>query len=232
MLSGALMAGGALLLALGAVCWTDWPARTYGWLSMTDVALDGDPQWIVVLGGRGIPSETGLIRTYYGAEAARRHPEARIIVALPGDASDPGDAPQLMRSELVLRGVAAERILVEPRGVNTRQQAVEILRLPDGPDAAAPILVVTSPDHVRRAVMVFSRLGFERVGGCSAIDANVRADLSMRATTADPTPVTDVIMMAAESPRVRYGFWNQSLYLVRSARELTALAYYKLRGWI
>jgi len=39
---------------------------------------------IVLMGGSGMPGKSALMRTYYTAEAAHAHPDARVIIALPG----------------------------------------------------------------------------------------------------------------------------------------------------
>jgi len=87
-------------------------------------AITGVPDYIVVLGGGGIPSESGLMRTYYGAKAAKQFPKAIIIVALPGDIEDSLSSVNQMKQELIVRGVAPERIMLEDSGMNTRAEAL------------------------------------------------------------------------------------------------------------
>lgn len=218
---------GALFLLLYALCWTSCPWHIYHWLSMPDAVLQQEPEYIVILGGGGIPSESGLMRTYYGARAALRFQEARVILALPGAVDVPGDALNLMREELMLRGVSADRIDVEPKGSNTRSQAVLVHRMLA--DGTASVLLVTSPEHMRRAVRSFERAGFAAVGGYSAEDTSIQGSLAL-----DEDGIDDTLRAPAIEGNisVRYAFWNQLTYLNKSAREAAALLYYRIKGWI
>jgi uncharacterized SAM-binding protein YcdF (DUF218 family) len=220
---------GLLALLLFGSCWTTLPWRLYYWLSMPDAVLKETPAQLVILGGGGIPSETGLMRTYFGAATAAVYPQADVIVALPGDASNPDSAIGMMRRELVARGVAPGRIVLESRGTNTRSQAIEARRLLGEAAVAQPLLIVTSPEHMRRAVLTFRKAGWQQVGSMAAFDAGVDSDLQI-----DETSVDDQLAVKSVegSVAVRYEFWNHLTYLTRSARELTALAYYKLKGWV
>lgn len=221
-----LLVGGVVLLLLFALCWSPYPWRMYYWLSMPQAVLEVEPEWIVVLGGGGIPSESGLIRTYYGALAAQRFPDARVIVALPEYDENEDSSLRRMRNELMMRGVDGDRIYLEPKGSNTRAQAVEIARMID-PESA--LLVVTSPDHMRRSVLTFRRAGFAQVGAVAAQDVSADGDMSLSADSVD----AKLLAPAVEGSLVlRYHFWNHLGYLNRVAREFTALAYYKVKGWI
>ena len=55
------------------------------WLKVADGGAMEAPRYIVVLGGGGIPSDTGLMRTYYGAKHSLSFPNATVILALPAD---------------------------------------------------------------------------------------------------------------------------------------------------
>jgi uncharacterized SAM-binding protein YcdF (DUF218 family) len=208
-------------VALGAVAFaiqvtigfTGVPSGLQKWLAGQNEIAKGLPRYVVVLGGGGIPSESGLIRTYYAAMASGWQTGTVFVVALPAD----GDAAALstgrMRSELVMRGVPFESVRMEFRGRNTREQAINIREML-GPEAVDDALVViTSPSHVRRALLCFRRAGFRNVGGLPAFDVGAEADIG-RGTL------------------WRYDFWNNLARLADTARELCALAYYAVRGWI
>ena len=220
------LAAGVFFVLLFALCWTSYPWRVYHWLSMPDARLDGAPEWIVVLGGGGVPSESGLMRTYYGARIAEQFPDARILIALPADPDSKDSALRRMQDELVMRGVDRARIDLLPHGANTRAQAVamrERLTLDDG------ILVVTSPEHVRRAVRTFGRAGFERVGAHAAADTHAEGSMMVTEEGVGDTLRAPTV---EGSLTLRYRFWNHLTYLTRSAREFVALGYYKMKGWI
>ena len=190
-----------------------------GWLSgrlVADAAtLAGPPRYVVVLGGGGIPSESGLIRTYYAATAGTNWPTATFVVSLPTDFAPAESSVGRMRDELVLRGIPASSIRMESRSFNTHEQAVRIAALL-GPKALdEPVLIVTSSYHVHRALRCFRKAGFGHVAALAAVDQGpeVRVDPSGRIL-------------------LRYRFWANLESEVQCARELVATFYYKLRGWI
>ncbi len=221
-----LMVCGVALLLLSVLCWTPYPWRMYHWLSMPDARLEVEPEWIVVLGGGGIPSETGLMRTYYAARVAARYPAAQIMVALPEYEGAVDSSLRRMQRELTMRGVAADRIHLEPHGANTRAQAVEVVRRVD---TEAAVLLVTSPSHMRRAVRTFAGAGFSRVGAHSAFDTHADGDMTISAAGVDDRLSAPAI---EGSLTLRYRLWNNISYLTSVAREFTALGYYKWKGWI
>ncbi len=200
-----------LLQAVGGC--TGWPRSVRDWLTARDLAAKGKPRVIVVLGGGGIPSESGLIRTYYAAQAARAHPGVHCVVALPADQNPERASVGRMRDELVLRGVPKANVQMETRGRNTHEQAINTKTLLGETALKAPVWLVTSPEHGRRAVLCFRKAGFLNVG-CVAAE-NVAAE-------ADP----------GQGASLRYGFWGNLEAQTRYARELVALLYYKVRGWI
>jgi uncharacterized SAM-binding protein YcdF (DUF218 family) len=224
-----LVCGGLVFVLLLALCWTDYPWRLYYWLSIPEAHLQQEPDWIVVLGGGGIPSESGLIRCYHAAEAATRFPEARVVVALPGNPADPESQVRRMADELILRGVAADRIEFEPKGANTRSQAVEWRRQFEGPVDQIPVLIVTSSAHMRRAIRSFQHVGFTQAGSVATQDHSVDGSLELSEDSIDaPLILPDL----EGSLFVRYRFWDSMGYLTRSSRELVALLYYRVRGYI
>jgi len=227
-LLGALGVGLCVQIGLG---FTSLPYRMRMWLEGDTGLPDEPPTHIVVLGGGEMPSRTALLRTYWGARFAERYPEARILVALPVDGPPGTSSVEGMRDELVLRGVAADRIDLETRGRSTREQAVEALALL-GPEAR--VLLVSSAEHLRRARAAFLKTGFADVHAAPAVESQREARMRF-----DPPPPPD-----PSAPRptpfptdlgnhltFRYAFWNQQIYLLESLRELTALAWYRLRGW-
>ncbi len=222
---------GLLALATLLLGFTQVPWRLYRALGDGGPPLAGAPDWIVVLGGGGIPSESGLIRCYYGAEAAHRYPEARVMVCLPSEGDPEDGSVGLMKRELVLRGVEGARIEMESRGRSTREQALRAAEL-IGPDFAEQgVLLVTSVEHTRRAALSFRRAGFEHVSGAAAF--NVSAESDMQATETDlESDGGRAARAVQESMTLRYDYWNQMNYLGRAAREGVALAYYRWRGWL
>jgi uncharacterized SAM-binding protein YcdF (DUF218 family) len=188
-----------------------WHRRPLAWLR----AAESDPPTpavIVVLGGGGIPSESGLLRCYHAATLARAHPDALCIVSLPAD--DPeAQSTGRMRDELVMRGVAPERILMEARARNTHEQAVAVREMLGDAGLEQPVWIVTSGAHMRRALLCFQRQGFSSVHGLTARVTGAEGDIGPGAFW-------------------RYGVWSHLESQVEMLREWTALAYYWRRGWI
>ena len=192
---------------------TGLQGRVHRWLSGGAPALESEPRAIVVLGGGGIPSESGLIRCWYAAQAGRTMTNALLVVCLPSDVDPETSSTGLMRDELVMRGIEPERILLEYRGRDTHEQAVFTAALLGDECLDDPILVVTSDYHMRRSLMSFRKAGFREVSGMAAFRVGVEADLGGKIL-------------------LRYSFWQHLESQAFMARELCALAWYKLRGWL
>ena len=220
-----LVAAGLLAAGAWAVCLTNLPWRWYNWLAAREFALREEPDFVVVLGGGGIPSESGLMRSYVAAEAGRLHREAMVVVAMP-DASDPSTKGML--DEIVLRGVKRERLMLEDQGRNTWEQARNLRRLLAGDGVEPAVLLITSPDHMRRALGALRKAGFRNVAGRAADSVSVAADLSIE-------PAAELGgragVPAVRSVQLRYGVWNNYVMLNRCVRESVALLYYGLEGW-
>jgi uncharacterized SAM-binding protein YcdF (DUF218 family) len=208
----ALTTLGALTALWIALAGTRLPMRAYRWLSC-DPASPGQraPGVIVVLGGGGIPSESGLIRCYQAASTALAHPAAEVIVSLPADGDPETASVGRMRDELVLRGVPAGRIRLEHRARSTHEQAEAVARMLQGRPAER-VLLVTSEYHLRRSLLAFRKAGLEVAGEPAGA---VAAEADMGGFTG-----------------LRYRFWHNLANSITLARELTALLAYRLRGWV
>ena len=229
-IAGVLMMAGIASALLLALAFTQLPWKGYVWLSATPQDFQGEPDYIVILGGGGIPSKSGLLRSYYGAQMARAFPEATVVLSLPYEGDFETSAAGRMRQELILRGVAPDRILLETQGRNTREQAVSMTTFLDADPRTARILLVTSPDHMKRAFLSFRKAGFGCLATESAFSESVEADLryDSRVLGGDGIRVPEV----GGSLTLRYDLWSRLYYEIDLARELTAMAYYKLQGWI
>ena len=189
------------------------PRSVANWITMAGEPLEQDPITIVVLGGGGIPSESGLIRTYFGAEASHRYPEADVIVSLPTETDPDTSSVGRMRDELVMRGVPANLVQMEYQALNTHQQSEAIRDMLGRDRLQEPVLIVTSPEHMRRSVLAFRRSGFVNVGGLPAVGAGADAYMG-------------------EGVLCRYGFWSTLQTEIAFLRETIALLYYRARGWV
>jgi uncharacterized SAM-binding protein YcdF (DUF218 family) len=204
----------AALLGLQLVFAITGPPRALrDWLVGKGLEPRETPRTIVVLGGGGIPSESSLIRLYHAAQYGAGMTGTTFIVSLPADENPDANSVGRMRGELVLRGIPATQIRMETRGLGTRDQAVNIRSLLGESARQEPLVVVTSGYHVRRAVLAFRAAGFTNVRGLHAASIEAEADFGLFAW-------------------LRYGLWNNLACEADIMRELIALAFYKLRGWV
>jgi len=185
-----------------------------------------NPKYIIILGGGGIPSESGLMRTYKAAKLASTYPNANIIIALPGDSADATSSLNLMRSEIIYRGIDSLKIMLEPFGTNTRMQALQVSKLID---IDSQIVLVTSPEHMYRAIKVFKKAGMKNASGNSAFERAIESDLAF---DADKLGGNEYIIDIGENTQLRYQFWNHFKYQIIIYREYSAIFYYKLKGWV
>jgi len=203
------------------------PRTLTGWLGCNDVPRPEDPHWIIVLGGSGIPSASSLMRSYYGAQCALAHARAECIVAL-ASADDPlASNVGRLRHELIVRGVAPERIRMEHKGRNTHEQAVNIARMLGPAGRREAVVLVTSPYHMRRAYLCFRQAGFENVGALPSY--SIGSEEEYRNAVEAWSGFGGVRSFLG---RFRYSFWINLTAEIWIARELTGLALYKVRGWI
>lgn len=221
--------GGISVISL-LFSFTTLPFWAYYWLGTSESRITEKPDYIILLGGGGMPSESNLIRAYYTFQAAQQSPESKIIISIPGDTTDTKSAVSLVANELVLKGIDRKRILFESVGTNTRMEGLCIEKMVGDGKQNTSILIVTSPEHMRRSVKVFRKIGFKRINALPAFERQLEASLIFRDSELGGRKI-----LAPEiggSITVRYQFWNHLKYEILVGRELTALAYYKLRGWI
>lgn len=219
---------GAVAVVLVLLAFTQVPWKVFEWMGDDGARLPGEPDYIVVMGGGGIPSESGLIRTYAAAEAAARHPKAKVVVAMPGVVTDTNSSAARMRAELTMRGVARPRVIFEDKGRHTREQAVNCFRLFNATNRQPAVLIVSSTEHVRRCLLSFRKAGFTNVAGRAATAEAVEADLRFDTAELKDKPLPDV----GQNLVIRYRFWTNLEIEAKCLHEFAALAYYKLLGWI
>lgn len=210
---------------------TTGPFWLYYWMGTSEGKYDFRPDYIIIMGGAGYPSESALMRSWYAAKVFRSAPDATVIITQPAAACV---RPELsdawgIRNDLIIRGVDSTRILLEIRGKNTREEGLEVLRI--APDAkTSACVLVTAPEHMIRSLRVFRKLGFSKLGGVATFNASGPVDLDYKDQELGgrSLPLPDV----GGSIQLRYQFWNHLRYQVICYRELIGLAWYKLRGWI
>lgn len=206
---------------------TELPFWGYYWLGTSKSGLKVKPETIIILGGGGMPSQSNLIRNWYAAQASKSFQNTTLILSVPGNLADSMSTPVQMKKDLVLRGVSDTLVIFEEKATNTRWQALNCGNLTDKHSA---VMLITSPEHMRRAVLCFYKAGFTNVSGLPAFENAMEADLKFDDDKlgGNKTMLPDV----GESINTRYQFWNHLKYEILIAREIAALSYYRLRGWI
>jgi uncharacterized SAM-binding protein YcdF (DUF218 family) len=224
-----LITCGCIFITLCILAFTTLPFWAYYNLGTSNSKITKSPEIIILLSGTGIPSEGGLLRAYYTAGLAKTNPQAAIVISMPGDLSDSMSAPQLTARELLLRGIQKERIRFENLGRNTREQAQKIATGKTSAQLNLPVTLVTSPEHMKRAVLAFRKCGFTTVSGVSTFEISLETDLTFNDNDLKGNKHLPAI---GNNLQIRYQFWTQLKLEILTLREYFGLAYYKLRGWI
>jgi uncharacterized SAM-binding protein YcdF (DUF218 family) len=221
---------GILFLIIILISFTSLPFWGYYWLGTSQSEISGNPEYIILLGGGGMPSESSLMRAFFVHRAAIESPESKIIISIPGNVADTTSTARMVAAELILKGISHERILYEQTATNTRSEAIQLQNFNQEKLTNKAILLVTSPEHMRRSVLVFKKAGFSKVSALPTFENAIEADLFFDDDQLGgrKTIVPDI----GNHTSVRYQFWNHLKYEILIAREMAALAYYKLRGWI
>jgi len=210
------------------LCFTTAPFRAWYYLSVSQGPVKHVPDYIVVMGAGGMPGEGALMRTWYGAKVAQVYPGAKVIVSLPGLISDSMSSVNLMKKELITRGVKPGRILLEHQGINTRDEALCIYKMLKEPKKQK-ICIVSSPEHMVRCVGSFTKAGFPCVDGVPAFESTLENSVAFQGKDLGGRAW---IPSVGGNISLRYSFWTQMKYEVIVMREVVAITYYKLKGWI
>jgi len=218
---------GILFLGFIVLAFTSLPYWGIHWLGASKSELTQTPKTIILMGGGGMPSESNLMRSWYVSKAVESFPNAEVLIAMPGEISDSLSTPQKMKNELVQRGVETGQIYFESDGTNTRSQALNCKKRLN---INQSILLVTSPEHARRSVLAFQKVGFTAVNALPAFEDAAEADFSFDDDELGGNK--KLIPNVGNNISVRYKLWDYLKYEITIAREFTALTYYKLRGWI
>ena len=175
---------------------------------------------VVMFGGAGMPSESNLMRLYYTAEFATAY-HCPVVVVHPDDSI----CEREMRRFLNAYGV--DEIKFMGLGSNTRSQALALSQM-QSQIINESLLVVTSPENMRRTLLSMRKVGFQHVSGQAAHEATVDFDLSLRKQELGHSTQIHTV----ESTNLRYTFWNYLQLEFVCLREYVALTYYQLKGWI
>ena len=180
-----------------------------------------EPQHVIMMGGAGMPSASNLMRLYFVTGIASVL-ECPVTIVHPYDSACHADMAKFIVSQGITTGVFYDTI-----GTNTRSQVLGLAE--NYPELLTTnLLVVTSPEHLRRTIKCFNKVGFQQVRGMAAYEGTVDFNLSLKKQkTKGRESVPNV-----ESTNLRYTFWNYLKLEIDTYREYFALLYYKIKGWI
>ncbi len=215
---------GTFSFILLVLAFTRIPFDAHRWLGTAGGTCTAAPELIVVLGGSGMPSGPELMRCHLASEGVRTTPMASILLLLPPDTI----LAAAMVAELVTKGVPEGQISSLCKGKNTREQALDLRT--ERPDLLTrPITLVTAPENMYRSLLTFRKVGFSSICGLPAFDHALFDDLRYaHQAIGGKTYVPDV----SGNLDLRYNFWNRIKLEITCLREFSALAYYRLNGWI
>lgn len=215
-----------ILLVAVILAFTTIPFYVMHYMGTTNSQTKDRPAFIILLGGAGMPNEENLMRLYYASFYAAKFENAKVVIALPGDTSVTVSAIIKMRDELEKNGINRGRIILENKGLNTRHQALLISSIID---TSQSLLLITSPFHMYRSILVFENAGFHHVGGAATFNGFISHDILFDDSLLGGNEMVPGI---GENSQLRYQFWNHLKYEIEITRECFALLYYKLKGWI
>ena len=179
------------------------------------------PQHVIMMGGAAMPSAGNLMRLYYTSGIASFY-DCPVTIVHPYDSICHADMEKFIVSQGITNDVFYDTI-----GTNTRSQVLGLAE--NYPELLTTnLLVVTSPEHLRRTIKCFNKAGFQQVRGMAAYEGTVDFNLSLKKQkTKGRESVPNV-----ESTNLRYTFWNYLKLEIDTYREYFALLYYKITGWI
>jgi uncharacterized SAM-binding protein YcdF (DUF218 family) len=159
-----------------------WRARDFG--PLTRAADARGATTVVVLGGGNrawrigdltinvVAGSTGF-RVIEGARLYRLLDRPTILLCGGGAGRDPAAAPEsdAMRDAIVQLGVPRDRLVLERESQTTGEEALSVRRMLEGRQRQ-PIVLVTSPTHMRRALVMFGAAGLNPVPSASAYQSD------------------------------------------------------------
>ncbi len=187
-----------------------------------DSTTQFSPDYIVMFGGAGMPSESNLIRLYYTAEIAGKLHKP-IILVHPEDSVCQAE----MSIYLVNYGISSDSIMYMTGGSNTRSQAICLVdSFPQLKEASS--LIITAPEHLSRTLKCLKKCGMENIRGIGAFESTVDFSLELsKEKLKGNRYVPDV-----ESTNLRYTYWNYLKLEIICFREYFATMYYWMKDWI
>lgn len=179
------------------------------------------PQHVIMMGGAGMPSAGNLMRLYHTSKIATFF-DCPVTIIHPYDSLCHAKMDEFLVNQGVIREIFHDTI-----GTNTRSQVLGLAE--NHPEMLSmKILVVTSPEHLKRTIKCFNKVGFQEVRGVAAREGTVDFNLSLENLSLKGNKIIPNI----GNTKMRYTFWNYLKLEIDTYREYFALLYYKMKGWI
>ncbi|MCF8366646.1 MAG: YdcF family protein [Bacteroidales bacterium] len=218
---------GLVFVFLIGLSLTEQPYWISYYLATANSAVQAEPDYIVMMGAGGMPGPKSLLRCYYTAQEAKKYPNAKIIVAMPaGPGRFLGSDPYEMYQEIARRGISKNRFMFEARGTNTHTQACNIFEMLHT-QLKNNLLIITSPEHMYRSILSFEKCGFQNVDGVASFGTAIDNHLLLT-----PGEVESDQVSMSRNISLRYNMWNYLKVEIEIIREIVALSYYKVKGYI
>lgn len=123
----------------------------------------GEAENAIVLGmalEKGQPTRDLLLRLDTAEQYLKQHPESTLILT-GGNSGESGQTEAAVMQELLLaRGIPEERLLLEDRAEDTRENFVNTAELID---PTAPVVLISSNYHMDRATRMAEESGFRQI---------------------------------------------------------------------
>lgn len=224
-----VLPAGVFFILACLLAFTTAPFYLYHYFGTVNAAFHFEPQVIIQLGSTAMPSEQALIRCYYTRELARKYPSATLILSQLKAEDEPveGSDAAKMKAEIQRGMPDSLPVYLLTDAHSTREEVLLIHRRFAG-IRGKNIVLVTSPEHMMRAVAAFRRDGFRHVGGMPTFSAAGIADFRYREKSMGGRTITPE---AGSSLQLRYQFWNHLRYEILCIREFLAFFWYRLKGW-
>jgi uncharacterized SAM-binding protein YcdF (DUF218 family) len=224
-----LLFSGIFFLWICLFSFTTGPYSLYHFLGTGNSAWKFTPQEIIILGGSPMPGESALIRGYYARKLAEEYPDARIIISQLAEKNQKlSETGAWQLSQEIARGKNDSLrfgFLITAR--STREEALLLKKAFPG-IRGTNCLLITSPEHMYRAVATFKRAGYKSVGGEATFGWAGTADYRL---DENKLGGRNIGIGAGNNLQLRYQFWNHLRYQLLCYREILALFWYRLRGW-
>ncbi len=217
---------GSVFLVMIVLSFTSLPFWAIHHLATANSAIEGTPDYIVVMGAGAMPGAGGLMRCHFAVQAATAWPRAKILITMPATpGAFLGSEPYKMYEEIVRFGIGRNRFVFETRGTDTHTQACAIHEILKN-ETHKNLLIVSSPAHIYRCILSFEKCGFVHVDGLPAFQASLADDLLLSEKEMEEGS------SLARNISLRYNVWAYFKLQVDFAREVLALTYYKVKGYI